>query len=118
MANIILPVAPPVARRILAGEQHAILRRVLPARLSSGDRIKLYCDGKLVGSCIARGVMSPEGCNVWAVATAACLTASDLLEYWYGGKRPGYITIGSVQRFEPPRLWLGQPLQNFIYELD
>lgn len=115
MANIILPVPPSVARRVLSGEQHAIVRRVLPAKLDSGDRITLYCDKQLLGSCLVRGVMSLEGCNLWAVSIAACMPPNDLLGYWHGGRRPGYITIGDVFRYDPPRPWLGQPLQNFIY---
>ena len=118
MANVILPVPPSVARRILCGEQHALVRRFMPARLDSGDRIKLYSDKKLLGSCLVRGVGSPEGCNLWAISTAACMNANDLLGYWHGGKRPGYIVIGDVFQYDPPRRWMGQPLQNFIYELD
>jgi predicted transcriptional regulator len=115
MPDVILPVPPQVARRILSGEQHAIVRRSLPAKLHSGNRITLYSNNKLLGSCVVRGVMGPENCNLWAVATAACITPNDMLGYWHGGKKPGYITVGNVCQYDPPRLWLGQPLQNFLY---
>lgn len=118
MANIILPVSPEVARRVLSGEQHAIVRRVLPTKLQEGSRITLYSDKKLLGKCTVMAVASPEDCNLWAVAAAACMELNDLLGYWYGARRPGYITIGSAYAFLKPRPWAGAPLQNFIYELD
>ena len=118
MANVILPVSPQVLKRVLAGEQLVLPRRVMPSKVQEGDRITFYCDNAIHGTATALAVHITTECNIWAVAAGARMDPNDLLGFWFGARKPGFFTLGNIRAFEKPKPWLWQPLQNFMYDIE
>ena len=116
MANCIIPLKSQTLDALFNGEIHALPRRLMPKRITEGERIIFYSGGQLVGSAVVKARCTPSGINIWAVARGAGMKDCELIEYWTGARAPGYFVLGEARRFSTPRPWSSKiPLQSFMY---
>lgn len=122
MSDVILAVKAVWCEKILTGEKTVEVRRVLPAKLRSGDKVYLYCGGAIWGyaECLwVEMVDEADEYELWPLAEVyadrACLEEEVMVEYMLGGKRAGVILLGRVERYAKPEVYKGAAPQNFVY---
>ena len=117
MTDCILPLNPRWLDMVLSGEKTVIPRRIMPCRISSGDKLLFYSEGALRGCADVLSVHSAAADEIPSeAASSSCIEPHELAEYMKGGRRPGYFVLGAVYKYAQPRRWTGRLApQNFIY---
>lgn len=106
---------------ILSGEKIVEVRRVMPAYIETGDYAYLYHKGQLHGRAkvnVAVWLIDKENIRrreAERIAKHACLSADEIMDYWKGSKRAGWIAFDSVHQFDDPIKWQYAAPQNFVY---
>ena len=101
---LLLSVRPCYAKKILAGEKTAELRRTRP-RVGLGDWVLVYASSPckaLVGAFEVRGVLSASPAKLWRlVGQQAAIRKKDFDEYYVGAAAAYAILIKSTISFLP-----------------
>ena len=106
MADIVLALRPKWLELILDGKKTAEFRRVMPRDLFPGDKVHLYCGRSLHGVATVKGVhYGASGPLATEFAGKGCIDRNEAQVYLFGGKCPGVIELGKVEKYSIPYAW-------------
>ena len=116
MADIVLAMKSNWLHLILSGQKTAEFRRTMPRHLQPGDKVHLYWGRSLHGVATVKGVhYGDSGQLATEFADKGCIDRNEAQVYLFGGKRPGVIELGKVEKYRIPYAWCDAVVQNFVY---
>lgn len=116
MADIVLAMKSNWLYLILSGQKTAEFRRTMPRHLQCGDKVHLYWGRSLHGVATVTGVhYGASGQLATEFAGKGCIDRNEAQAYLFGGKHPGVIELGKVEKYSIPYAWTDAVVQNFVY---